>query len=444
MTLQVADTLLAEALRAPWMITEEGFSTVLSVLTRTNLSPEAIALREGERPRRSGMEIRADGTAVIPVLGPIVRRADMFSRISGATDLGSFRDDLVAALDARSVSRIMLVFNSPGGETTGISEMASYIRAADAIKPVVAFAEGTMASAAYYLGAAAREIVAAPMAVIGSIGVRMAVRKEAGASTTFDFVSSQSPKKALDPATPEGKAGYMQLMDDLATVFVRDVATYRGVSEETVLQDFGQGWVFAAERALSAGLIDRIETQDAALERLSASVPTSPAERAGTTRRTTAQADAPAIAPEEHMKRTYHRAPDVGAGAGGGGSEAGPTSAQAQEALTASVTTGERDRIAGLLTIARVPIGEDVMSAITGGTSIGAFALSRARAEADADKAGARQHLEASKEAEAATAKAAPAAPPASDDAQDQTTPAAQTARILANAKAAGVPLLEG
>jgi capsid assembly protease len=448
MTLQVADSLLAEALARPLMITEDGFSTILAVLSRTNLStPDAIALREGEKVRRSSqMEVRADGTAVIPVVGPIVRRADLFSKISGATDLAGFRDDLVAALDARSVSRILLMFDTPGGEVTGIAEMAAYIRKADATKPIVAYAEGMMASAGYYLASAAREVVASPQAVVGSIGVRMAVRGKERGDTSFEFVSSQSPKKNLDPATPDGRAGYLQLMDDLAAVFIRDVAKYRGVSEETVLSDYGQGWVYAADRALESGLIDRIETQDEVLERLSASVPTSPAERAGTTRRTTAVAS-PAIAPEEHMKHT-HRAPEAGAGAGGGGSEAGAPSTQANDAAVAAAVTAavnaDRERIAAVLEISQAIVGETVLTAITSGTSVASFALARARAEKDADKIGAAAHLEATRKAEAAAKDAKIEVPAADADDADESAPTAAAARILANARAAGVSVKEG
>jgi capsid assembly protease len=431
-SLHVADSLLAHALSMPQMITEEGFAQILAILTRTNVSPDAIALREGEVVNRAGMSIRADGTAIIPVVGPIVRRADLFSRISGATDLGTMRDMLVSALDARSVTRIMLMMDTPGGETTGIAEMAAYIREVDAQKPVIAYAEGLMASAGYYLASAAREIVGASQSVIGSIGVRIAVRVPSASesATTFEFVSSQSPKKALDPRSPDGQHGYKQLMDDLAAVFVRDVATYRGVSEDTVLSDYGQGWVFAADRALESGLIDRIETQQATLDRLAATVPPSPAERAGTSRRPTAVSTA--IAPEEPMKIT-HRAPDTGDGTGGNGAD--PNQAVLAKA-TATATTAERSRISHLLTVAHASIDASVQSAIDDGTTVEAFALARAKAERDADKAGAEAHRKQQEEAEANNKQLTT---PLTNPNDHQETDAAVASRIVANARAAGV-----
>lgn len=435
MSTNVADGLLAEALRQPWMITEDGLARILSVLQRTNIGPEALALREGDPVPRRAMTIRPDGTAIIPVVGPIIRRAFMFSRVSGLTDLEMLRGELTTAMDSGAVSRIMLAIDSPGGETTGITELASYIREMDQRKPVVAFVEGLGASAAYYLAAAAREIVAAPMGIAGSIGVRMAVRKskDPAGVATFDFVSSQSPKKKLDPETADGSAEIQQLMDDLAAVFIRDVATYRGVSEETVLSDFGQGGVMAADRALAAGLIDRVETQEAALARLAASVPPSPAERAGSTRRATATSPAPA--PEEEPVKTIHRAPDAGAEGGGSGA----ADASAVTAARTEATTAERSRIAKLLTLGRVKLSADLQAAIDGGHTVEAYALARAEREASADAINAKAAEDAAKAAEAQNAKALQDAPKVESQA-DEKSPVAVANEILAAAHAAGVP----
>ncbi len=442
MSTNVADGLLAEALRQPWMITEDGLARILSVLQRTNIGPEALALREGDPVPRRAMTIRPDGTAIIPVVGPIIRRAFMFSRVSGLTDLEMLRGELLAAQDSGAVSRIMLAIDSPGGETTGITELASYIRETDARKPVVAFIEGLGASAAYYLAAAAREIIAAPMGIAGSIGVRMAVRKskDPAGVATFDFVSSQSPKKRLDPESAEGATEIQQLMDDLAAVFIRDVATYRGVSEETVLSDFGQGGVMAADRALAAGLIDRVETQEAALARLAASVPPSPAERAGTTRRTTATSSA--HAPQEEPVKILHRAPEAGAEAGGSGAAGAPaaaTPATPTPDAVAAALTAERARIVGLCTVARVTLPTELKAAIEGGHDVGAFAIALAERQAQADAAGADVHRAAATAAEAAAKAAVPQTPAIASGNEIETPEAARTRALRESAARQGL-----
>lgn len=365
---RIPDTLLAEALRTPWMITEDGLALVMSVISRTNITPEALALREGDPLPRRRSTLRGDGTLLLPVTGPIVRRADMFSRMSGATDLAMLRDELASAMDQGAVQRIMLVIDSPGGEVTGVTELARMIRAANASKPIYAYVEGTGASAAYYLAAAAREITGSPMSVTGSIGVRMAITKrkaDSATGTTFEFVSSQSPNKATDPATDAGRSAIQQMMDDLAAVFLEDVGAFRGLTADEVQTQYGEGGVFAASRALSMGLIDRVETQDEALARIAATPP-APAGRAGTPR-VQAAADTPSA--EVSMKKDENPAPTANADA--------PPAVDVPAVLAA-----DRTRITQLLAVGRVQVSADVTTAISAGTSAADFALERALAAA--------------------------------------------------------------
>jgi capsid assembly protease len=371
---RIPDTLLAEAIRRPWMITEDGLALVMSVITRTNLTPEAIALREGDPMPRRTSTLRPDGTLLLPVLGPIVRRADLFSKMSGATDVSGLRDELATALDMNAVQRVMLVLDSPGGEVVGITELARMIRAADAVKPVFAYVEGTAASAAYYLAAAAREVTGSPMSVTGSIGVRMAITKKASApgATTFEFVSSQSPNKNASPETDSGRAQIQQMMDDLAAVFLADVGEFRGLTADEVQQRYGEGGVFAASRAQSMGLIDRIETQDQALVRIAA-LPPQPAGRAGTSR---ARADAATPSAEGSMKTDEKPAATANADAPPVVSpEPMITVAAAQAALAA-----DRTRVTQLLRVGRVSLSETLSAAISAGTSAADFALEQALA----------------------------------------------------------------
>jgi capsid assembly protease len=371
---RIPDTLLAEAIRRPWMITEDGLALVMSVITRTNMTPEAIALREGDPLPRRTSTLRPDGTLMLPVLGPIVRRADLFSKMSGATDVSGLRDELATALDMNAVQRIMLVFDSPGGEVVGITELARMIRAADAVKPVYAYVEGTAASAAYYLAAAAREITGSPMSVTGSIGVRMAITKKSATpgATTFEFVSSQSPNKNASPETDAGRAQIQQMMDDLAAVFLEDVGAFRGLSADQVAEHYGAGGVFAASRALEMGLIDRIETQDEMLDRIAA-MPPQPAGRAGTSR---VRAVATPSGQESSMKTTEKPAATAAA-------DAPPVVSQEQMITVAEserLVAADRTRITQLLRVGRVTLSDSISTAITAGTSAADFALEQALA----------------------------------------------------------------
>jgi ClpP class serine protease len=103
--------------------------------------------------------------------------------------------------------------------------------------------------------------------MLGSIGVRAAFRRR-GSDSTIDIVSSQSPKKVPDVETDAGKAQIRATLDALADVFIDDVARYRGVERDTVLEHFGQGDVVVGRAALEVGMADEIGTFEGTLAAL--------------------------------------------------------------------------------------------------------------------------------------------------------------------------------
>ncbi len=248
---------------------------ILDIASRTNEPDfEAVAQKVADRADESGiLEIRGN-VAVINITGPIFRYANLFTWISGATSIQELALAFRKAVDDDSVKAIVLNVDSPGGEVSGISELALEINRARDRKPVIAYADDLTASGAYWLASAAGWIVASDTAELGSIGVvgTWVVYAPAEGETAYQFVSSVSPKKRPDLASEEGKAVVQQRIDDLAAVFVSRVAQYRGVSVETVLSDFGQGGVLIASKAVAAGMADEIGTFEELIDKLKSGV----------------------------------------------------------------------------------------------------------------------------------------------------------------------------
>lgn len=257
---------------SPWAILPEKLELILEVAARTReeraeLDLEAVAAKLG-RPLDNTRSVTVrDGVAVIPVEGPIFGKANLFTRISGATSIQELATDLRTALDSVSIRAILLDIDSPGGEVAGTAELAQMIRQCAERKPTLAYVSDYGCSAAYWLASAAGEVVLASTAQVGSIGVVGAYRTGKD-SNRVELVSSQSPNKRPDPATESGKAQLQTLIDDIAGVFVADVAGYRGVSEEKVLADFGAGGCFIGASAVEAGLADGVGTFEECLARL--------------------------------------------------------------------------------------------------------------------------------------------------------------------------------
>ncbi|NDY56665.1 S49 family peptidase [Desulfovibrio sulfodismutans] len=265
-----ARRVLAAITSEPWAILPGYLETIVEIAHRHG-DPEALAVKTGQ-PLESAERITVrDGVAVIPVTGPIFRYSSLFTRISGATSVELLARDFRAALDDPSVRAVALEIDSPGGQIAGIHEFAAQIYAARGVKPLAAYVGATGASAAYWIAAAAGRIVADDTAVLGSIGVVMSLPRSDG--KTLEIVSSRSPKKRLDPETDDGRRELVRHLDELAAVFLADVATFRGVSVQTVETDFGQGGVLVGAGAVAAGMADALGSLEGVLAELSAPRP---------------------------------------------------------------------------------------------------------------------------------------------------------------------------
>lgn len=250
--------ILAAIAAEPWAIKPEALEQIVLIANRAHESPEildAVSTREGLRLNNTQrVEVRDEKTAVIPISGPIFRHANMFTQISGATSIEVLAKDFQAAIDNDAIESVVLDVDSPGGQVTGISEMAAIIKAAD--KPVTAYVGGTSASAAYWLSSAADIIVISDTALLGSIGVVATVStdKEKG---IVKVISNQSPKKQQG-SSPEGLGEVQGVVDKLANVFIGAVASNRSVSKKTVLANFGQGGLLVGAQAVEAGMADAL------------------------------------------------------------------------------------------------------------------------------------------------------------------------------------------
>lgn len=260
----------------PWAIQQADLNLILAIAQRAHIPDfEAVAARQAEQLKSArGVEMRG-GVAIVNLVGPIFRYANIFSEISGGTSVEQFAKDFTAAVDEPSAESVLIRIDSPGGEAAGVEELAGLIARAREVKPVTAYVDDLAASGGYWIAAAASRIVAPRMAMVGSIGVVATVEDwskwdEKQGVKTFEFVSSQSPLKRLDLESETGRSEMQRMVDDLGAMFVAGVAQLRGVTEEKVLADFGRGGVMVAERALAAGMIDELGDEESLIARLDA------------------------------------------------------------------------------------------------------------------------------------------------------------------------------
>jgi len=235
-------------------------------------SPEIeAAIRLTVTSTSAGYEV-VNGAAIIPVSGPITKEASFFSAIFGMTALDDLQVQFNQALNDPNVQAIVFDINSPGGTISGVDSLSKMIYSARGDKPIVAFADGTMASAAYWLGSAAEIVVAESTAIVGSIGTLAQhtdlseADRIAGVKRTY---IASGKYKALgndaEPLSLEGRQMIQGITDYLYAVFVEAVANNRNIPVETVATDMAEGKEFIGQQAVDAGLADMVGTMDTAI-----------------------------------------------------------------------------------------------------------------------------------------------------------------------------------
>ena len=221
---------LDAAIGFAWAMEEIALTRLFEIAAREHpITPQALDAYKAKALERGERATVRDGVAILPVEGPLFKRASLMTEHCGASSYDVLRRDLATAVGNPGVRAIMLAIDSPGGEAAGCAEFAAAVADVRGQKPIVAYVADVGASAAYWIASACDRIICGPSAALGSIGVRMSMadtRDQDARSGVrrFDFVSSQSPYKVNDPATEDGNARIKARVDALAQVFVDAVA----------------------------------------------------------------------------------------------------------------------------------------------------------------------------------------------------------------------------
>lgn len=266
----------------PWYI-REAEGTVIADIVRRRIAGDRLgddeiqariaAARQEQGPRN----VQSSGgvVAVVPIYGVLMPRANLFTAMSGGTSVEEVRASLEAALGDPEFVAVVGEFDSPGGSVEGIEELATWIRSVRGQKPLVAISNTMCCSAAYYLAAQFDEIVGSPSSITGDIGVFLEHTEfsqadaEAGIRTTIirQPVAKHDVNDS-EPLSADALAYLQEMVDDYYGQFVGAVAKGRGVTPAAVKAGYGQGRSYTVARAKAAGLIDRVDTLDATIERL--------------------------------------------------------------------------------------------------------------------------------------------------------------------------------
>lgn len=170
-----------------------------------------------------------------------------------------------------NVVGVILDIDCPGGQVSGLAEFADFLH--NYSKPIVAYTDGLMASAAYYVAAACDHIVANPNAdLIGSIGTMLTYVNldgiiEAEGGVIKDIYATGSTRKNEEHrAMKEGSDALLikNILDPARDKFVADVNLYRPGIDASVFE----GAVYAPADALALNLVNELGTLQTAFDKV--------------------------------------------------------------------------------------------------------------------------------------------------------------------------------
>jgi len=177
-----------------------------------------------------------------------------------------------AAADPRCHA-VVLEVESPGGSALASELILDEVRRTAAKKPLLAYTDQVAASGGYLSALGAKEIWAAPHAIVGSIGVfagkfdfsglfeRIGVHR-----TIFTRGQNAGIFSASRPFTDAEKQALEAEVEETYQDFLQAVARARGRSVEQI-HEVGEGRIFSGAQALQVGLIDQVGPFERACER---------------------------------------------------------------------------------------------------------------------------------------------------------------------------------
>ncbi len=220
-----------------------------------------------EEPESKLLSMYED-VGIVEVKGKLTNRDSRYNSWFGLISYNEIRAAAVEAVEL-GAGAILFDIDSPGGAVAGIGDISKFIQGLDV--PTVAHTSGTMASAAYFIGASTEKVFADDMSESGSIGVVMqhmemtALLKKEGIKV--DVIRSGKRKAIGGPyekLEPENRKYLQDQVDTYADKFFGFVSEQRGIPLPA-MTEIMEGGTFIGQEAVMAGLVDKIMSFDEAL-----------------------------------------------------------------------------------------------------------------------------------------------------------------------------------
>ena len=240
-----------------WMISNAAFSNLSAQVSMMLANPKLEIT-----PVKPAFTVEGDSTGnvcVIEINGILVKGAtEEEEQILGLSNTDFISEAIDKAINDPAVEEICFIFNSPGGETTGIEELGRKI--ANCPKTTKGWTETVSASASYWLMSQCDIIGMTPSASVGSIGVYSVIE---------DYTEALKQAGVHKEAIYSGKykllgADFRKLTDEERNILQADIDAQHNKFKQAILSKrdvdakYMEGLTYEGKEALEANLVDMV------------------------------------------------------------------------------------------------------------------------------------------------------------------------------------------
>lgn len=252
-----------QRLSQPWLISAITYDSIKETLLSLEVDQQVEALEEDKY-------IEANGIALLSLKGTMMKNPTPIEQaFLGATCTQNFTAQAQEIKKNPAIAGVLLDVDSGGGSVQGVIEASQAIRELHNEKPVIAYTDGLMASASYWVGSQATSIIGSASSRVGSIGVYVPVA---------DY-SEQFKQQGIDVDVITNKDGIHKgaglegtsLSDEQRNQIQAEVEEIYGEFKNAVTavrklpSDAMQGQAFMGKTAKEKGLIDAVGTFEDAI-----------------------------------------------------------------------------------------------------------------------------------------------------------------------------------
>lgn len=265
---------IIDVMNSPWAISQKRLLEIQSIY-RVHFHGEKIDNKvinaRMELSSQDGKTAKpyavVNGVAVIPITGVLNKNDAFMAWLYDGMTMAGIARTYQMAVDDPSVNSVILYVDSPGGTVDGTQELANIIYNGKKGKQVIAYSDGMIASAAYWIASAADKIyISGDTVEVGSIGVvathiDISKQDEKFGEKWTEITAGKYKRiaSAHEPLSDEGRQSIQEQVDHIYTVFVGEVARNRNISEDQALA-MADGKIFIGKNAVEVGLVDGVAT----------------------------------------------------------------------------------------------------------------------------------------------------------------------------------------